>query len=700
MNRAPIRTSAAVCLATAGVALAWQVTSGARQESATSPQVFRGGTDAVLVDVYPHRNGRIVEGLTAADFQVFEDGRPQRVESFEFVRLDPLSDAPRTDPNNIPEMRRIAADPHSQLFVVFLDNGHTTIEGGYRIRQPLVNMLERAVGAADLFGVMTPSMRPSDLTLARKTTSIDEQLGKYWTWGTRNRLVPDYSDPMEAQLRACFHERHLPDDSGSEPWKIADGPVIRYLDEILIDRRREERSLSTLEQLVTYLGDLRESRSIILAITDGWLLDRPNQALVAEPMRDRRFKQILNSPINRNTPKDPTSDDGEFAQCVNELNRLAGDDGGLRFRGLIQAANRRNVSFYPVSSAGLSTGDANLTALVERNPNANWNEVGLRDLSRLRDRTANLRTIAEATDGLAVVNTNDLGAGLRRVAEDVSAYYLLTYVSDKPTRDTRFRKIEVKVKGEGLNVRARRGYVARDPAAAKATPAAPTVPAGLSEALSRLAVVRPGASMVARGFVVGANVRIAVELTGSAATMPWPTGTMVNAVIPATPAGQATNVSVPLDGAWRNAWVSFPVPPGPGPWSVTVTVGTGPDRLQEQLIVSRPATTVLGDPIVSRARPAARSPLRPAATLQFSRTERVHVEWPSFSAIDSREARLVDAKGQGLPVQVTLSDSTEPAGIAADVVLSPLAPGDYVIELSTTAGTTSTRHYVAVKVTP
>jgi hypothetical protein len=273
-------------------------------------------------------------------------------------------------------------------------------------------------------------------------------------------------------------------------------------------------------------------------------------------------------------------------------------------------------------------------------------------------------------------------------------------VSDKPTRDDRFRKIEVKVKGDGLSVRARRGYIARDTAVAKTTPSAPPVAAGLSASLARLAVVRPGASMVTRGVVVGPNVRIAVELTGSAATMQWPSGTMVNAVVAAGSGGPATSVSAPLDGAWRHAWVSFPVPTGSGPWNVTVTVGTGLDRLQEQLIVSRPVTTVLGDPIVSRARPAARSPLRPAATFQFARTERVHVEWPSLSAIDAREARLVDAKGQGLPVPVTLSDSTEPAGIAADVVLSPLAPGDYVIELSTTTGTTTTRHYVAVRVTP
>ena len=44
----------------------------------------------------------------------------------------------------------------------------------------------RTVGADVLFGVMTPGMRPRDLTLGRRTESMDDQLLRYWTWGTRD----------------------------------------------------------------------------------------------------------------------------------------------------------------------------------------------------------------------------------------------------------------------------------------------------------------------------------------------------------------------------------------------------------------------------------------------------------------------------------------------------------------------------------
>jgi len=49
--------------------------------------VFRGGAYFVTVDVYPTLNGRILTDLTEADFEVLEDGKPQKIESFELVQI-------------------------------------------------------------------------------------------------------------------------------------------------------------------------------------------------------------------------------------------------------------------------------------------------------------------------------------------------------------------------------------------------------------------------------------------------------------------------------------------------------------------------------------------------------------------------------------------------------------------------------------
>src|SRR5690242_13044697 len=83
------RAAVVLCLATVG-AIAVSVSLGSQSaQPPQSPQVFRGGATLVYVDVYPRKNDRVVEGLTAKDFQVFEDGKPQSVQTFEYIKFEP-----------------------------------------------------------------------------------------------------------------------------------------------------------------------------------------------------------------------------------------------------------------------------------------------------------------------------------------------------------------------------------------------------------------------------------------------------------------------------------------------------------------------------------------------------------------------------------------------------------------------------------
>ena len=83
------------------------------------------------------------------------------------------------------------------------------------------------IGADDLVGVMTPEMSAGDVTFARKTTTIDGFLTRYWNWGERERI--NSIDPIEDQYRACYpgtvpppprlpeRRRHLRRDDRSPP---------------------------------------------------------------------------------------------------------------------------------------------------------------------------------------------------------------------------------------------------------------------------------------------------------------------------------------------------------------------------------------------------------------------------------------------------------------------------------------------------
>ena len=126
-----------------------------------------------------------------------------------------------------------------------------------------------------------------------------------------------------------------------------------------------------------------------------------------------------------------------------------------------------------------------------------------------------LRTLAENTDGIAVVNTNDLAGGLHRIVDDTSAYYLLGYYSPTMKMDGAYHKIDVRMKRAGLTVKARRGYFAPSAEAEAARTAAATAAAAaapVTDALSSLARVRPAADLHGYGFPRGGELKLVVEI--------------------------------------------------------------------------------------------------------------------------------------------------------------------------------------------
>ena len=103
---------------------------------------------------------------------------------------------------------------------------------------------------------------------------------------------------------------------------------------------------------------------------------------------------------------------------------------------------------------------------------------------------------------------------------------------------------------------------------------------------------------------------------------------------------------------------------------------------------------------VFRAAASPRAVPQRSADPVFRRTERVHLEWPVDAAGDSRSARLLNRQGEALPVPVAVSERAEGARtvLTADLQLAPLAPGDYVIELSVTRGEKVSQQWLALRV--
>ncbi len=151
-------------------------------------QRFRTEASLVRVDIYPiTEDGQAVTDLTADDFEVREDNTPQSIATFEHVVVPQASvtDA-RPEPTSLTASRALASGERARILVVFLDTFHTDARSARAIHQPLVRLLDGALGPDDVIAFMTPEMSVRDLTFSRKASGVERALARFHEWARRD----------------------------------------------------------------------------------------------------------------------------------------------------------------------------------------------------------------------------------------------------------------------------------------------------------------------------------------------------------------------------------------------------------------------------------------------------------------------------------------------------------------------------------
>ena len=157
----------------------------------------------------------------------------------------------------------------------------------------------------------------------------------------------------------------------------------------------------------------------------------------------------------------PEPDDGTAGGTRSEAQTAlrvgsAVDSTGL-LQGLVDAANRAQVSVYTVDARGLvsDAAPARSRAPIRLPRGGNVQEV---QQQSVRAPQAILYSIADGTGGTASVNTNELARGMRAAATDARGYYLLAYAPPGDRKEGRYYPIELKLTRPGVRARYRRGY--------------------------------------------------------------------------------------------------------------------------------------------------------------------------------------------------------------------------------------------------
>ena len=215
----------------------------AGQQPAQQQPVFRAGVKLVRVDATVTGKGDLpVADLTAADFEVAEDGVPQKVEQLQFVRLDgrrPAGDETSLEIRSQEQAEAEAMRDDVRVFAIFLDDYH--IDKAPQITIPMRQALTLFVNRlwpTDLVAIMDPLTPLSALRFTRTKQDLLNFINKFE--GRQGEIFPIKSVMEEAQLMR--------------------GDIRRV---------RAQVTFSALAALTMKLGGMREGRKSILFVSQG-----------------------------------------------------------------------------------------------------------------------------------------------------------------------------------------------------------------------------------------------------------------------------------------------------------------------------------------------------------------------------------------------------------------------------------------------
>lgn len=656
-------------------------------QAPAAPPSIRAEANYVRVDLYATLNGSPVTDLRREELELLDEGVPQTIDRFEHVLLaTSRPQAVGPDPASA-ITHEVAQRSRDRVLVLFLDSYHVDGNWSRSISRPLADALNRTVGGDDLIAVMTPHMRARDLTFSRRTTTIDNLLAE--SWGARDRSV--MATPEEAEYAVCY-PGVIPSDQG-----IAQQMILR---------RREVETLDALEALVDHLGTIREGRKAVITISNGWRLFGENAGL-RRPIGDEP-PPLAPLAVDGRTGRlttDAASGSRVTARCESDRLALSRLRNEARFRGILDRANRTNTSFYPIDPRRAAVFDEDIVpaAGVGLNPAVVPDE----DLERLAARETALQMMADLTDGFAIVRTSDMDASLDMVVDDLSSYYLLGYYTTQRL-DGRFHSITVRITRPGVDVRARRGYLAVPPATTGPATSADSPAggaAGMPLAALSAVLERPLAVQAAAGWTAddGGAIWVVTEARGQAGRREWIAGATVQvSIIDRDGAAVAIETHAIEPGT-----TVLRVRPGagvtlvPGEYQVLVRAAgasVGSQSRVEGARVLLPPSPAGSGALFSRRGVTTGNRLAPTADLQYRRTEWLVMEVPA-AAGEPGSARLLDRSGIPLAVPLATAIREDAAGSrwrTVELRLAPLAQGDYVIEV--TAG--SERTLAAFRVVP
>lgn len=399
-------------------------------QPADEDAVVRITTNLIQVDaVVTDSKGRIVTNLRPEDFEVLVNGKPQRITNFSLVTTEPqpveqpVAADKNRDSNSPPAPPvRIRPEQVKRTIALVIDDLTLSVESMHYVRRALKKFVDEQMQPGDLVAILRVSggvgpmqQFTSDkrqLYAAIESIKYNVLVGRFLSFETQKR-----EGLGEAARASGAGDKGLPSDEN-------DKGIINSVDpENFRDDVLASTSLAATSYVVSGMRGL-PGRKAVMLLSEGFALSSKD-----DPYLSIRVRQAIERLVDHS---------GRAGVVV-----YAMDARGLVAEGLTPADAM-------ATSGGFNMGSQQIQALVRSN-----REKFLRPLD-------GLKYLTEQTGGFTVYNTNDLSGGMRKALDDQKSYYLIGFQPDASNFDpskSRFNHLTLKVKGSGLNVRYRSGFL-------------------------------------------------------------------------------------------------------------------------------------------------------------------------------------------------------------------------------------------------
>lgn len=384
------------------------------------------------VDVFvTDKAGKRVSGLRPENFQVYEDGQAQRLTNFYEVKGKEIYASSLDKEKALPPAEPLSQKPSriQNKVIIYFDNWQLhPLNRNWSIRK-LESFIKNNFSGetGDSLGMVVSLDQKLEI-LQEFTSSqgellqaLDRTKGRSGQSLLRSRS----RDDMRKELNDV-----LTRSTGASPYDNYERALGIARNYVEADQNDLIHSLKSLNAFMDYLMGI-EGKKILIYVSDGLPLNPAEEAFGV---------------VDWAYPKG------------NARSEVMKYDATRAFKELTARANANEIALYPINAQGLES------RILSADQGRGWDTYSrgsgmIRPGSRATNEA--LKLMADDTGGLAVLNTNDVNSGLRKIESDLQFYYSLGYVSGH-REDNEYHSLEVKIVGlkEAYDVRVRRGYLA------------------------------------------------------------------------------------------------------------------------------------------------------------------------------------------------------------------------------------------------